>query len=468
MSQVSTTGIARSSVQRLFAVLEDTPGQPSYPAREDFIAVANDATATQTPQYTDSQEKLGTRDVIERFRGATPAGESSPAMLLRVGKTGEKPQGYAMLLSLFGTSTLEDQPEFQAGPASGDAQEIPVRMAPASSYLPPLGIIEVNGEQIAYDAVQEGPDGLVLTGCKRGQNGTAAAAIAAGSAAEYKSIAFLQANSNPTFTLWLQTDHFLQGMTGCTVNQATISVSNDGPVKFEFSSVQGMEMILAGTGTVNATAAAGSSTVMVDDPRLFTAKARVWNSTVKDANADPATPELEEGYLVLAVDEAAKTLTLDKPLRAEWPAGSIVSGFLPQGVNPLGAPLEGVDTEVFIDGVQGTLIDSSVSYSNNINYLTNEVGTRFPKSYVEGARSIETELNTYFRAADAARFTESYEGRFVSLRYAYGRGKAVIHMPRVQQTMPAVNIQSPVVSLDISGTALGTGSGNNAVYFIVN
>ena len=56
----------------------------------------------------------------------------------------------------------------------------------------------------------------------------------------------------------------------------------------------------------------------------------------------------------------------------------------------------------------------------------------------------------------------------MSVRYASKHGKAVMHLPCVQQTMPTVNIEAPVVSLDISGTALASGRGNNAVYLVIN
>ena len=104
------TDIARSNVQELFIVPETERGVIAYPTKEHFIAVSNDATANQSPEYTDSSEKLGTRDVIERFKNAMPAAQASAAMLLRTGELGEKPQGYDALLSLFGTSNPNTSP----------------------------------------------------------------------------------------------------------------------------------------------------------------------------------------------------------------------------------------------------------------------------------------------------------------------------------------------------------------------
>jgi hypothetical protein len=148
--------------------------------------------------------------------------------------------------------------------------------------------------------------------------------------------------------------------------------------------------------------------------------------------------------------------------------GSTLKGFLPQDREPIGEPLEGVDTDVYLDGVKGKVRSGSMDYGNNIKYITDELGTRFPEDYAEDARTIEMGMNGYFRAEDAERFKEGYEGKYVSTRFAFKYGKVVLHMPRVQQTMPSINMEPPVVSLDISGTALGSGKGNNAVYLIIN
>lgn len=463
MSQTNEacTDIGRSNVQELFIVLEDKPGVIAYPTKDNFIAVANDATANQSPEYTDSPEKLGTRDVIDRFKNAMPAAEAAATMLLRLGATGSKPQGYDALVSLFGTSTLETPPVFTLGAAQAADVTIPIASQNEYAPLPPCGIIQVGSEQIYYDAISA--NGASLTGCKRGYNGTIAAAITNGTAGQYKSLAFTQADCNPSFTLWLRTDHLVQAVTGATVNTASISLSNEGPLTFDFSNIQGMEMILSGTSKVKTAAAAGSTKVTVENPKSYTAKGWIWNKTVQDNNGGPA-----KGYKIVSVDDATGVISLSSPLAKAWPVDSVVAGFLPQDAEFVGEPIEGADTDVFLDGVKGKLRSSSLTYNNNIQYLTDEIGTRFPQGYVENARTIDMQMNTYFRAPDGERFKEGYEGKYVSARFAFGRGKAVLHMPRVQQSMPAINMEPPVVSLDITGTVLGSGKGNNAVYLVIN
>ena len=280
MSQAACTDIARSNIQKLFIVLEDYPGQIAYPTKEHFIAVANDATASQSPAYVDSPEKLGTRDILERFKEAMPAATATAAMVLRLGTLGEKPQGHDALVSLFGTSTVDQPPVFTLGASFAADTTIPLASMDATAPLPPCGVISVNGESIFYGGISE--DGTELLNCKRGFNGTTADAIADGTAGSYESIAYMQTNCNPAFTVWLQTDHFLQAITGATINEASVSLSNSGAVTFEFGSIQGMEMVLAGTTKVTALAPSGSTVVTVAEPKMYTEKAWVWNPTISD------------------------------------------------------------------------------------------------------------------------------------------------------------------------------------------
>lgn len=456
------TDIARSRVQYAFAALEEIPGKIAYPETRHFIAITNDATISQSPEYDDSTEKLGTRDITERFKNAMPAAQATLAMYLAADDAlGAKPQGYDVLLSLFGSSTLTNPPVFTLGAAGAGDTTIPLAETDPLSPLPPCGVIEVRdtGELIQYDSLSE--DGMTLLGCKRGHKGTAADAVSQGAGADYRSLAFMQADCNPAFTYWLRTDHFLQAVTGATVNEASLSLSNAGAVNFEFSTVQGMESVMAGTGKVRTAAPAGATVIEVDLPKAYTPKALIWNSSLKDHNG-------EAGYKIVAVNDDAGTITLAAPISQAWPAETVVGGYLPLGARRTGEPIKGDTAEVYIDGVKGKLRSSSLSYSNNISYLNDEIGTRFPESFVEDSRSVELSMNTYFRKEDAVRFKEAYEGKFVTVRFVFGGGKVVLHMPKVQQSMPTPNMEPPTVSLDITGTALASGSGNNSVFLIFN
>ncbi|MDR2892983.1 MAG: hypothetical protein LBV80_07865 [Deltaproteobacteria bacterium] len=463
MSQNCEADIARSRIQTAFVVLEDSPGVIAYPDKEHFVVITNDATINQTPEYEDSTEKLGTRDVTERFKNAMPAASGAFAMNLDVqAGIGAKPQGYDALLSLFGSSTLVAPPVFTLADNTDAATSLTLATVDAQAPLPPCGVIEVGAELIYYDSVSA--DGLKLENCQRGYNGTTAAVINSGDAGVYKSLAFLQADCNPSFTLWLKTDHFLQAVTGATINEASVSLSNSGAVNFDFSTVQGMEVVMAGTSKMLETADAGDTVIKVEHPKSYTPKGWIWNSSAKD-NGGGA----DVGYKIVSVNDETGELTLDKPLLMEWLAGTTVTGFLPQDAVRIGEPIEGQTANVFFDAVRGKMRTSSVTYSNNITYLTDEIGTEHPESYVEDARTVSFEMNTYFRAQDAVRFKEGLDGMFTGVRFVFGKNnKVVLHMPKVQQTMPTISIDAPTVSLDVTGTALASGKGNNAIFMIIN
>lgn len=450
--------VGRAKIQRLFAVREAAPGVIAYPKAEHFITLAGDAAASQSPEYTDSPEKLGTRDVLDQYKNAMPAATANASMVLRVGATGTKPQGHDMLETLFGESTFDDPPSFMAGPLL--VGETSLIISNVSGTLPPVGVFQLENELIFYSG--KSADGATLTGLVRGFDRTTPTAHSGGLPAVYKSTVYMQADCNPSVTLWLQTDHFIQAITGATVNEASISLSNDGPVLVDFSTIQGMQMVMAGTSAMTVTATAGSTVLDVDAPKMFTEKALIWNPSVSDSGS------YGEGYKVVSVDYDAGTLTLDKPIAEDWPAETTVTGFLPQDVAPSGEPIEGTDTDVYLDGQPGALRSSSLTYNNDITYITDELGQKYPRSYVEGPRTIQLEMDSYFRKKDAVRFVEGYEGAETSARIDFNHGKVMLYMPRVKNTMPTVNIETPTVSLKSTGTALGSGNGNNAIYLLIN
>ena len=331
-----------------------------------------------------------------------------------------------------------------------------------SAPLPPCGVIEVSSELIYYNSISD--DGTTLLDCLRGYNNTTAAPVSAGAAGAYKSLSFIQDDCNPSFSYFLQTDHFWQAVTGATINAASLSLSNSGAVQFEFSTIQGMQVLLAGTNKVTSAAVAGDTVISVDLARSCTIGAWVWNKTMGDNNGGPAV-----GYKIVAVDDDAGTITLDAGIAESWPVDSIVTGFLPQNVARTGEPVKGVTSKVFIDGAPGKLRTTTLNYNNNITYLTDEIGTKFPEEYVEDARTITFEMNTYFRRQDAVRFKEGLEGKYTGVRFVFGeKNKVVLHMPKVQQEMPSPNMEPPTVSLNIAGTALPECKGNDAIYLIIN
>jgi hypothetical protein len=103
------------------------------------------------------------------------------------------------------------------------------------------------------------------------------------------------------------------------------------------------------------------------------------------------------------------------------------------------------------------------------NYLTDVVGTEFPTEYVEDRRNITSNLNVYFKAADASKFATGFAGSEIPVEIVYGDtpGKKLsIYMPRVKLTVPSIQHESPTVSLQIPIKALGT-LGEDSIYMTV-
>lgn len=97
----------RALVHEAFAVAETTPGTLVFPTTNDFIVPAGYCNLNQQPSFTDSEEIINSRSLINRFQNMTGAGEWSVPMYLRPsGSAGSVPQGAALLKALFGTETI--------------------------------------------------------------------------------------------------------------------------------------------------------------------------------------------------------------------------------------------------------------------------------------------------------------------------------------------------------------------------
>ena len=76
--------IGLSRKQRVFVVTESVCGTIQYPnATTDFVRPAGDAKINQTPAFVDSEEKMNTLDVLDRFQNVMPAGEWELPMYIR-------------------------------------------------------------------------------------------------------------------------------------------------------------------------------------------------------------------------------------------------------------------------------------------------------------------------------------------------------------------------------------------------
>ena len=453
--------IAKSAKQIAFAVLESIPGKIAYPTPENAVFVAGDSVVSQSPEFEDSPEKRGTRDVADQFRKAMPPATSNLPSIMRAAGLGKKPQGHDLYVAMLGSSTAENPVSFFFSAADAADTELTIRSI--KGRVPPCGVVSCGAEKIRYEQAERQPSGeYVLSGCMRGYAGTVSEDINDAAPGALLSIAYFQEDCNPSFTLWLQTDHIVQAVTGATVNEAKISLTNSGGVSVDFSGVQGMVALIAGTAILTQSASAGAKVLHVENANFYDVGMKVWSPDAEDDNGG-------QGYIISATDEVAATITLATSIAQAWPADSFVAGWLPEAPE-IGSPVEGGDTEVLLDGEPGSIRSTDITYGNNINYLADEVGTKHPQSYVEDKRNITLNMNNYFLRQHAARFKEGLEGREVALRVLFGGGAVVADLPRVKAAMPKPKMDGATVSLDVACTALSQrqGSGNNAFYLIFN
>jgi hypothetical protein len=105
---MSNIAIARD--QKILLVRETTRGVLAYPATDGSAVVtiaAGYGSMNQNPNFTDSDEVRNSRDVLDRFVDARPAGSwSFPAYIRPSGAAGTAPQDDVLYESFFGAKTV--------------------------------------------------------------------------------------------------------------------------------------------------------------------------------------------------------------------------------------------------------------------------------------------------------------------------------------------------------------------------
>ena len=98
--------LAKAREHTIFAVKETTRGTLAFPSATDLVVPAGNGTIGQVPTYTDSEEIVDSRSLMDQFRDALPAGDWSLPMYMRPGAAGGSPQGSALFESLFGAKAV--------------------------------------------------------------------------------------------------------------------------------------------------------------------------------------------------------------------------------------------------------------------------------------------------------------------------------------------------------------------------
>jgi hypothetical protein len=458
MSTKEDIGLSRK--QRVFARIESVVGTMVFPVgTTDFIRPVGNAGINQTPAFADSEELSNTLDVLDQFQNATPAGKWNLAMYLRpTGVLGaaELIQGSVLLKVLQGLANEATTAVVKDAVASATISTITIQTI-AGGVMPVNGAINIaeagaggKVEKIHYTGitrVSRTATAATLTGCVRGYYSSTAATHSAANVITLVSPFYRQATDSPTFSLWIETDHFVQGLSGCSIENATFDISNDGAVKVTMDG-QGMQMVYAGTATLTHACAATTQIIQVSDASRFSAGAYIYNSSA-------GTPV----RLISTVDQTLNQITLSTTVQAAtWASGSIVRGYLPPGTE-IGDPIESKDTVAKIDSVLAKIKTGSIAFKTPKKYIEDEVGTEYPEDFLEDKRSISSSLGLYFRKSAAEYFTKGFDGDESAVLITFGdtAGSIVdIYLPKCKLTVPTVNFASPAVELTIPISALGT------------
>ena len=460
MSTLSEIGLARR--QRVFAKMETAVGEMIFPSGTlDFIRPAGNASITQNPAFADSEELANTLDVLDQFQGATPAGKWSLVMYLRpTGTLGvaQRMQGSCLLQSLQGASLSTLTATLTANPGATAATVVIGTIASSQSggVLPENGVIKIveagGGGKLEYihytgiTRVLRDSTTATLTGCTRGYNSSTAATHTAANVITLQSPFYQQKTTSPTFSLWIETDHFVQGLSGCSVETAAFDIAVEGGVKLTMDG-QGMQMVYAGSSILTASVAATADHIHVTDASLFSAGAYIYDSTAGTMVR-----------LISSVDTSANTISLSTTVQgATWASGNTIRGFLPPGTE-IGDPIESKDTVAKVSGVTAKIKTGSLSFKTPKKYLEDEIGTDYPEDFMEDKRDITSTLSLYFRKADAKYFTDGFAGEEVPVLVTFGDTAGSIldvYMKRCKLTVPTINYASPAVELSIPIKALG-------------
>jgi len=448
-------GISRKQV--VFAVKETTCGTLKFPAAIDFIRPAGLAIINQIPEFVPSEELRNTLDILDEFQNQVPPGDWSVNMYVRPATTlGGTPQGDALYQSWQGLLNPTTAASL-ADAITAAATQVPFN-GMTGGIMPYRGVVTIGAEKIYYTGISRASRTATagtLLNCTRGYMATSATAATDNANLNLSSRVYRQAVESPSFSLWIKTDHFLQGLAGCTVNNAVLGVNNEGAVTINMSG-QGMKMVFAGKSAVGVAGATnGATQIPVDDADLYSVDARIYNSTDGDANGG-------QGYTISRVDTTNNIIVVSTGISNGWYDNEVIEGYLPSAT-VIGEPIESRYTNIYLDSVAAKFRTTDFTFDVPKQYIIDEVGVDYPENFVEDMRNITSALNLYFRAEDAKYFTLGLNSYEIPIALKFGQAATAtdyrgmeVYFPRTKVKTPEISGDGPTLALSMGLTALGT------------
>lgn len=468
-----TIGIARQ--QTIFCLKETVRGTLVHPAAAGttpLMIAAGYGEINQPPSFTNSEEIVNSRDVVDRFVDKRPAGSwSFPIYARPSGTGGTAPMGDVLFECLQGTKAAAAA-AVGADVFTGSGLD---DLTPGGTYAPSTPVdtsfvvtIDAEGtpdtfkwsndggstweaETVAITgAAQALENGVTITfGATTGHTNAESWAFTA----SYGKVLYTQALTKPSFSLWMKKGHTLFFASGCTVTDMKLDGATKGSPIFNASGGL-MRMGWCGEDTIAAISAQSDTTIEVDHVKRFSVGAKIYNYTKSDTGTALA------GYTITAVDYDTGILTISPGVvpAGGWEVADIIKPYLPAGTS-VGSPILARDVSVDIGSTTGKALQSySLSVNDPVMYPEEISSDDHPTDYMEDTRNITLDMQMYLRQTDIESFYDGFADTEVAVNINMGDtvgAMCKIAMPQMSLNVPTVQTSAPALSLSINGLALG-------------
>lgn len=328
------------------------------------------------------------------------------------------------LLTVAGAIQFNQQPSYTDSPEVRDSRSLKDRFVdknPAGQWSVP---------QLARPSGTAGtaPDGDVLFECALGTKTTVA----------NTSVAYTPAKDLSSFTLAVGMRDMVYWMTGATVNDLKVSITNKGAIQFDYSGGF-MAMIWAGAAELSAYSSNVVTLNAAGDYMKYKAGAKV---KFLDATDGTWKTNSGAGYTILSVSSAENKITLTSAVSEFTPAaGDHVFGFLPTGTE-VGEPVECRNAVVKFDAVEVPIKSCDFTLSNAVKYEEEEISTaEGPTAYIADRRSVVAATSLWFRTNDLKYFRKALDRTEVAMLIIGGTvaGNIItISIPHAVGSVPAI------------------------------